>query len=387
MNILLRTVASAVVVLAVAGGMSFLTACGKTPAKPEAVLDTPEHHYLTGIRLSNKEDWDGAMKAFQRAVDLDPKFAPGYAGMGLVHGAKGEYKDAYKAIDKAKDLQKSPSIVAEVMKIRVLAMERKKDWVEDAEDEYKTAMKRDPQNAELHFYMGRAYRMGLEFDKAADQFKTVLDLNKDYTGEADKEWQVVQKIQRAAPGTKIGKQIAIIEKIGRADAAALFIQELNIDRLFEKRGKTFDPSFKSPTKEEFKPDQVVAMEPATDIATHPLKADIDTVIKLGVRGLEPSPDHKFEPAKPLLKAEYAIMLEDIMIRITGDNKLATQFFGQKSPYPDVRPDMYYFNAAMLLGSRGILEADKVTGEFGGGQPVSGADALLAIRMFKEALKI
>jgi len=266
-------------------------------------------------------------------------------------------------------------------------MERRKDWVEDAEDEYKTAMKRDPQNAELHFYMGRAYRMGLEFDKAADQFKTVLDLNKDFTGEADKEWHVVQKIQRAAPGTKIGKQIAIIEKIGRADAAALFIQELNIDRLFEKRGKTFDPSFKSPAKEEFKPDQVVAMEPATDIATHPLKADIDTVIKLGVRGLEPSPDHKFEPSKPLLKAEYAIMLEDIMVRITGDNKLATQFFGQKSPYPDVRPDMYYFNAAMLLGSRGILEADKVTGEFGGGQPVSGADALLAIRLFKEALKI
>lgn len=387
MNILFRTVTSAVMALALAGGMSVITGCGKAPAKPEAALDTPEHHYLTGIRLANKEDWDGALRSFQRAVDLDPKFAPGYAGIGLAHGAKGDYKEAYKAIGKAKDLQKPPMIVAEVMKIRVLAMERKKDWLEDAEDEYKAAMKRDPQNAELHFYMGRAYRMGLEFDKAADQFKTVLDLNKDYTGEADKEWHVVQKIQRAAPGTKIGKQIAIIEKISRADAAALFIQELNIDRLFEKRGKTFDPSFKAPPKEEFKADTVVAMEPATDIATHPLKADIDTVIKLGVRGLEPSPDHKFEPNKPLLKAEYAIMLEDIMVRITGDTKLATQFFGQKSPFPDVRPDMYYFNAAMLLGSRGILEADKVTGEFGGGQAVSGADALLAIRMFKEALKI
>jgi len=386
MNLLFRTVASAAVALAVAGGVSMVTGCGKAPVKPEAALDTPDHHYLTGLRLANKEDWDGAMRSFQRAVDLDPKFAPGYAGIGLVHGAKGNFKEAYKAIDKAKGLQKPPMIVAEVMKIRVLAMERKKDWLEEAEDEYKTAMKRDPQNAELHFYMGRAYRMGLEFDKAAEQFKTVLDLNKEYTGEADKEWHIVQKIQRAAPGTKIGKQIAIIEKISRADAAALFIQELNIDRLFEKRGKTFDPSFKSPTQE-FKAETVVAMEPATDIANHPLKADIETVIKLGVRGLEPSPDHKFEPTKPLLKAEYAIMLEDIMIRITGDTKLATQYFGQKSPFPDVRPDMYYFNAAMLLGSRGILEADKVTGEFGGGEPVSGADALLAIRMFKEALKI
>jgi tetratricopeptide (TPR) repeat protein len=366
--------------------MSLVAGCAKPPVKPEAALDTPEHHYLTGLRLANKEDWDGAMRSFQRAVDLDPKYAPGYAGLGLVHGAKGNFQEAYKAINKAKGLEKSPMIVAEVMKIRVLAMERKKDWLEEAEAEYKTAMKRDPQNAELHFYMGRAYRMGLEFDKAAEQFKTVLDINKEYTAEADKEWHVIQKIQRAAPGTKIGKQIAIIEKITRADAAALFIQELNIDRLFEKRGKTFDPSFKSPTQE-FKAETVVAMEPATDIANHPLKADIETVIKLGVRGLEPSPDHKFEPTKPLLKAEYAIMLEDIMIRITGDTKLATQYFGQKSPFPDVRPDVYYFNAAMLLASRGILEADKVTGEFGGNEPVSGADALLAIRMFKEALKI
>lgn len=36
MKTLLRTVASAVVVLALVGGMSLLAACGKGPAKPEA---------------------------------------------------------------------------------------------------------------------------------------------------------------------------------------------------------------------------------------------------------------------------------------------------------------------------------------------------------------
>jgi hypothetical protein len=179
----------------------------------------------------------------------------------------------------------------------------------------------------------------------------------------------------------------LLDKINRADVAALFIEELALDRLFEKRGpKTFDTSFKTPGKS-FEAEKVVAMEPATDIAAHPLKADIDAVVKLGVRGLEPSPDHKFEPNKPLTKAEYAVMLEDIMMKVTGDEKLATQFIGQKSLFPDVRPDVYYFNAAMIMTSRGILEADKVTGEFGAGQVVSGADALLAIRMFKEALKI
>jgi tetratricopeptide (TPR) repeat protein len=376
---------SAAMVIAI--GLLGLAGCAEDRVKPEAALDTPEHHYSTGLRLVAKEDYDGAMKEFQRAVALDPDFAPGHAGIGLVYGTKGMYTEAYEAIGKARKLQKPPMVVAQIMRIRVLAMERREDWLSDAESAYKEGYKRDPNNAELHYYMGKAYRVAYEFDKASEQFKTVLDLNKDYVGDADREWKLVQKIQRAAPGSKIGKEIALVDRITRADVAALFIEELHIDQLFEKKGKTFDPSFKAPGGPAFQADKVVAMEPATDIANHPLKADIDTVIKLGVRGLEPSPDHKFDPNKPITKAEYAIMLEDIMIRVSGDEKLATRFVGQPSLFPDVRPDLYYFNAAMVLSSRGILEADKTTGEFGATQTVSGADALLAIRMFKESLKI
>jgi tetratricopeptide (TPR) repeat protein len=364
-----------------------LAACAEEPIKPESAMDTPGHQYSIGVRLFEKGDLDGAMTAFQRSVALDPKFAPGHAGVGLVYGAKGDFKSAYQHIDEAKGYQKDGEVVAQIAKIRVLTMERGDGWLEDAEKEYNKGLKRDSQSAQLCFYMGKAYRTAYAFDKAGERFKAVVELNKDLVGEADNEWKVVQKIQRAAPGTKVGKEIALLEKINRADVAALFIEELNLDRLFEKRGsKTFDTSFKAPGKA-FEAEKVVAMEPATDVATHPLKADIDAVVKLGVRGLEPSPEHKFEPNKPITKAEYAVMLEDIMMKVTGDEKLATQFIGQKSLFPDVRPDVYYFNAAMVLASRGILEADKMTGEFGASQAVSGADALLAIRMFKEALKI
>jgi len=367
-------------------GLLGLAGCAEEGIKSESALDTPEHHYSTGVRLFDQADYEGALKEFQRAVALDPDFAPGHAGLGLVYGQKRAFSQAYESLDKARGLQKPPMIVAQIMKIRVLSMERNEGWLDEAESAYRAAQKTDPNNAALHYYMGKAYRVGLDFDKAAERFRAVLDLNKEHTGDAEREWKLVQKIQRAAPGSKIGKQIALIDTITRADVAALFIEELNLDRLYEKRGKSFDTAFKAPGQS-FQPDKIVAMEPATDVATHPLKADIDTVVKLGVRGLEPSPDHKFEPSKPITKAEYAIMLEDIMIRITNDDKLATQFFGQKSLFPDVRPDLYYFNAAMILSSRGILEADKTTGEFGATQPVSGADALLAIRMFKESLKI
>jgi hypothetical protein len=200
---------------------------------------------------------------------------------------------------------------------------------------------------------------------------------------------VIQKIQRAAPGTEIGKRIALIEKIDRADVAALFDQELNLEKLFTKRGpKTYDTAFKAPTEAttRFSPEATVKMEAATDINDNWLKPSIVTILQLQVRGLEAGPNHTFEPTKLITKSEFAVMLEDILIKVNGDEKLATKFLGAASTFPDVRPDQYYFNAAMTATTRGYLEADKATGEFRPGDAVSGADALLTIREFKSQLK-
>jgi hypothetical protein len=220
-------------------------------------------------------------------------------------------------------------------------------------------------------------------------FRAVLDMNRDFVGEANVEWALIQKIQRAAPGTEIGKKIALIDKIDRADIAALFDQEMNLEKLFTKRGtKTYDTSFKAPTESStrFSPETTVKMEPATDIENNWLKPSIETVLKLQVRGLEAGPNHTFEPDKLITKAEFALMLEDILIKVSGDEKLATKYIGTTSLFPDVRNDHYAFNAIMVVTSRGFIEADKATGEFKPNDPVLGADALLSIRAFKDQLK-
>ncbi len=113
---------------------------------------------------------------------------------------------------------------------------------------------------------------------------------------------------------------------------------------------------------------------------------IDAVLQLQIRGLEAGPNHKFDPDKLITKGEFALMLEDILIKVSGDEKLATKFLGATSPFPDIRNDQYFFSAAMTATSRGYLEADKATGEFKPGDQVSGADALLTIRSFKDQLK-
>jgi len=362
--------------------------CAPKSAPPTSVMDTPEYHYKNGLKYLDNDQIDEAMKSFDRAIALAPKSPLGYIGKGLAFGKKGDFKAAFENMDKAKGYEEK-GIESRIGMIRLYSMQRSKDWIKDAEKEFKAASEKDPNNAALYYYMGEAYKVSFDFDKAADMFHKVLDLNKEFTGEANAEWAVIQKIQRAAPGTVIGKQIALIDKIDRADISALFVQEMDLEKLYTKRGpKTYDTTFKAPeyTNKTATTEKTVKMEPATDIENNWLKPSIDTVLKLHVRGLEAGPNHKFEPDKLITRAEFALMLEDILIKVSGDDKLATKYVGSPSLFPDVRSDYYAFNAIMVVTSRGFIEADKATGEFKPNDPVSGADALLSIREFKNQLK-
>jgi hypothetical protein len=366
-----------------------LSSCAKSTRKPEAALDTPEHHVFTGYKLYDKSDYEGARREFVLAMQLDKNYSPAYVGLGLCDGSHKDFKTAYENMKKAKSLakKKEDKVDAHVGMIRLYSMERKEKWVSQAEEEFEDAIKIDPKSSAAYYYMGKAYKYGYNFDKAGTMFKKVLDLNDKFLVEADGEWKVVQKIQRAAPGSMIGKQIALIEEITRADLAALFIQELLLEKLYQKRTPAqFDTSFQAPTQK-FEADKIVKAEAATDIQSDVLRADIETVLRLGVRGLEPTPDHKFLPKEKVARAAYAMMIEDILIKVTGNQKLATEFIGSKSPFPDLRNDLPYFNAVMVCTSRGIMEAkDMSTGEFGPRGTVSGADALLIIRKLKDELR-
>ena len=65
-----------------------------------------------------------------------------------------------------------------------------------------------------------------------------------------------------------------------------------------------------------------------------------------------------------------MMIEDILIRVSGDRSLATRFIGGASPFIDLQADLPYYNAVMLATSRGIMEAkDKALRTFAPLSPV------------------
>jgi len=367
----------------------FIGACGSKPRRAVSALDTPDHHVFSGMRLLDKGKYVDAKREFTLAAELAPESSPAYTGLGLVYSHEGNFEDAYANAKKGKSYAKTKDekVNALIGFVRIYSMERKDDWLDDAEDNFEDAIDINAKSSAAYYYMGEAYKLAYEFDKAGEMFKKVLDINDKYLIEANNHWELVQKIQRAAPGSLIGKKIALIDKLTRADMAALFIQELELEKLYEKRSsKRFDTSYRPPSKV-FAADRIEKVEVATDISNHVLRTDIKTVLEIGVKGLEPYPDHTFLPDELITRASYAIMVEDVLIKISGDQELATKYIATTSPFPDLRSDLPYFNAVMVTTTRGIMEAkDLTTGEFAPMNPVSGADGLLIIRKLKDELR-
>lgn len=380
-------------------------ACADKPRTATGRLDTPEHHALRGYDFIEEGRWEEAERSFGLALSLDNEFSQAQAGMAVVTGYKASLPGV--SADKREDLgEKAEDLVddalgnakndrdervAHIAGIRSMRLSKhEKKWLNEAKDHYEDAVDLDEQGRDPrpHFYMARAYRDSFDMRRAQDLYTKVLGMNRGMTKEADDELAILQKVIRANPGTRHGKVIAFETSISRADMAALFIEELRLSRLYS-RGATnrFDKGYKAPTRKKFQADRFQRAPVATDIKKHPLRSDIEEILKLRVVGLEPDPAHLFHPDAVVTRGEFAMMVEDILVKVTGETKLKTKFIGSRSPFADVRNTIPQFNAIQTVVTRALMEPkNKIRGLFGPSDPVAGADALLVIRQIKSELQ-
>ena len=355
-----------------------LGGCAPMTRVPITTLDTPEHHAYSGMRLLEKGKVADAEREFASAMALDQTYPAAHRGLGLVLGYKGDSEAAFQYMAKAEELaeEKQEKALAYVGFMRLYTQQKGEGWLEEVESYFRDAMKtlKDlPEMPDPYYYMGIAYKEAFRFSDAAGAFKKVLEINKTLMSEADHHLTLVKKIERAMPSTLIGKKVALLEKVRRIDIAALFIQELKLDKAYE--------GLKSPGSGD------VPIPP--DVDDHPLKTDVQRVIKLGIKGLDTFPDGTFAPNESILRASYAMMIADIVSTLTNDPSLANKYRGSISPFADVRNDVPYFNAVMVCTTRGIIEAKGGMSQsiFGPMDSMSGAEALLAIRRLKEDLRL
>lgn len=370
--------------------------------------DSPQNHYIAGMEALEQNRFDVAQGKFERAIYCDQDFSLAYSGLAIVYAYKTasqrdrgfssvERKRAIEYVDKAGKTTGTPEekFARCLSIIRVNTYMDGENWVSKTEDVYgfaksltidETKLLYYYQGAEsLDYFMGLAWLRAHEFQKARGMFAGVLNARRvgKWQGYADRAWKKTDRIERAAAGVTIGdigKKIAVEDVVTRGDLATLLVAELKIDKLFAGR----IPSLQTEKmQQEFTP---------SDIAGYPFREEVITVMKLKVRGLEPKYDeaakaYLFKPMDIVKRGEMALVLEDILIKITVDEKIATAYFGHdKSPFSDVKPTSPLYNAIMNVTTRVIMEGE-TSGKFGVNEPVSGADALLAVRVLKQKMNI
>jgi len=374
--------------------------CAKPPAVPQGALDTPGKHIEWGYENLEKGKLDEAYREFQRALQLKPEDkdtekiekAPAYAGLGIYYAMKSDFKLASEKIKKAKSLD-SNCWQAFMAYGRILSLKKSIGWFKNADKSFKKSVKlaqSDNDKSMVYYWWGKCAKSALELNSAEKAFARVIELDvPGWIDKADTDWKLIQMIRRAAPGTDAGKKIALIEKLSRADCTVLFMQELNLEKLLSQRvKKEYDTKFNPPQDaREFTTETEQSAPQVTDIEDHWAKHDIEKIINLPIRGLQPYQDHTFKPHEFITRASFATMIQDVIIIISGDDSLSRKFMGDTSEFPDVRSDHYAFNAIRIVVSRGILETKGLQGEFGLKDSVSGAEALLAIRKLRDNLRI
>lgn len=382
--------------------------CTQRVARCTAPEDNPAHHYLRGMEALEAGKLEAAMEKFDRAVYCDEDFSAAYGGKAMVAAlrAKGLSDPRYREVEAQQareSLEKADKLVEtdndrfefQLASLRVATALKGKNWLESVEDAYAKALKVTVDEKLLNYYQGKeaaSYFMGVAyleayaFRKAEDKFRETLNSRKmgKWNEPADNAWKKASKILRAMGGITVGdvgKKIAVKDSVSRGDLTALLVDEMKVDKLFA--GRIPVKSQLAAMKAEFTP---------ADVLSHPFRDEVLTIMTWKVRGLEPKFDqttkaYLFKPDDRVKRGEMAFMLEDVLIKLTGDETLATAYFGQdRSPFPDVKSTSPYYNAVLNMTSRGIMEGD-LSGEFRISEPVDGAEAILAIRMLQQKINI
>jgi len=86
----------------------------------------------------------------------------------------------------------------------------------------------------------------------------------------------------------------------------------------KKRPEVYDTRFRAPEDPtKMQATEVTKMEAATDLKGHWAERWLGDIIRAQISGLEPYPDHTFRPDEPINRANYAQVMQGIMILVTA----------------------------------------------------------------------
>lgn len=188
----------------------FLSGCGPEGVAPIAALDTPAHHVENGNTFLKTGKLADAMNEFSRAVALDPRYSPGYLGLGFVYSRQGAFAKGLEnlkiAYYKAKSDQQEIASLIGLMRLYLMGGNKvSAKWLDQMIFNFNKAMTLSPNNPEAHFIMGEGYKKANRLKDAAAQYTKVLDINAGFVEAAKKALAKIQQTDATRPDSKVGK--------------------------------------------------------------------------------------------------------------------------------------------------------------------------------------
>ena len=348
-------------------------------------MDSPDYLYGSGRRLLDAGDTKGAVAFFEQALAADNTHTAAMIGMTDVALVNRDLEQSVywgkRAVKMAATDTERRDAGTALMK--VYGTLHPDGWMGKMTALWKDIREIDDQPEAAAMIMGKAYQETGDYLQAIVCYRQVIDWHGGQTAEADQAMDGLFRQLRAEPGSPVGRSVSRLETVTRGDLCALIIEELKLpEYLDSKVSKKYNARFVTP--QQYVESKATPSHPS-DVVGSRYEVNITQVLNFAVRGLEPFPDGGFYPDLPVNRAAFAMTMEDILSRIKNEPLLTTAFVGSRSPFPDVSPDHFAFNAMVVCTTRNFLAAD-LDGSFRPDEPVSGAESLIGIRRLKEEIK-
>jgi len=130
-------------------------------------------YYELGIQSQVLNEFDEAINAFKKSIELDPKLIYNYTNLGSIYIKQGNFDDAVDILNEANKIDPENSDIHNNLGIAYEKLKR----ISEAIAEYEKSIKLNPESVESYTNLARIYFNQKEFDKVIRLLEKVIQLN------------------------------------------------------------------------------------------------------------------------------------------------------------------------------------------------------------------
>ncbi len=334
-------------------------------AQPESMMDQPLFHIQNGFELLDRGEYEPAVVSFRRAVAIDPENAAALAGDAMAELLA--YEDSTAARELSREARSKDDRNPYIYLVRayldipgymvpVVIDNRLPEVYERVHENLMQALEYGESDDRVQLWAARAYVRILDFNKAKDLLTEIASRDA-YESQANNCLRRIHQVERLAPTTDLGKALALMSEVTRAEAAALISLELHPGRYLEE----YD------------------VRTPSDVLGHWAENSLLEMLTTGLFELDI--EGHVNSDEPLTRQEYALACLRMMAGFANDPRLAARYMDSEVGYDDLAPDDPAYSAARTVVENGLLTAEN--GHFYPNGTVSGADVLEMVSWLRE----